>query len=81
MKYFEVPEEDCMYTQELSSLLGPPRSRPENQNPKGSTWMLPERVVWKRFCWKGAYLHGKPPSENLCNAGGGGPERVANSRC
>ena len=83
MKYFAFLTEDCMYTQELSSLLGQPPRRPESEiaqfhmDVAKSVQVILEEILLE----KTRYLHGKIPSENLCLAGGVALNVVANSRC
>jgi carbamoyltransferase len=83
LRYFAFLTEDCMYTQELSSLLGRPPRSPESEisqfhmDVAKSVQVVLEDVLLE----KTRYLHRKVPSENLCLAGGVALNVVANSRC
>jgi carbamoyltransferase len=82
MRYFAFLTENCMYTQELSSLLGSPPRRPESEITRfhkdvaKSVQVVLEEIMLE----KTRYLYGKVPSENLCMAGGVALNVVANGR-
>lgn len=83
MKYFAFLTRDCMYTEELSSLLGQPPRVPESEllqfhmDVAKSVQVVLEDVLLEKH----RYLYSKVPSENLCMAGGVALNVVANSRC
>lgn len=83
MKYFGFLTEDCMYTQELTDLLGQPPREPESEltqfhmDVAQSAQVVLEEIMLE----KTRYLYSKAPSENLCMAGGVALNVVANGRC
>jgi carbamoyltransferase len=83
MRYFGFLTEDCMYTDELVSLLGQPPREPESEltqfhmDVARSAQVVLEEILLE----KTRYLHSKFPSENLCMAGGVALNVVANGRC
>ena len=83
MKYFGFLTEDCMYTDELCSLLGQPPREPESDMSQfhmdvaRSAQVVLEEIMLE----KTRYLHTKYPSENLCMAGGVALNVVANGKC
>ena len=83
MKYFGFLTEDCMYTDELVSLLGQPPREPESEltqyhmDVACSTQVVLEEIMLE----KTRYLHTKFPSDNLCMAGGVALNVVANGKC
>jgi carbamoyltransferase len=83
MKYFAFLTEECMYTQELSSLLGQPPREPASEitqfhmDVARSVQIILEEVMLE----KTRHLHRKTGSDNLCLAGGVALNVVANSRC
>jgi carbamoyltransferase len=83
MKYFGFLSEDCMYTDELVTLLGQPPREPESEltqfhmDVARSAQVVLEEILLE----KTRYLHTKFPSENLCMAGGVALNVVANGRC
>ena len=82
MEYFAFLNEDSMFTQDLSLLLGHPPREPESeilpfhQDVARSLQVVLEEVLLEKV----RYLHSKTPSENLCMAGGVALNCVANSR-
>jgi len=82
MKYFAFLSEDCMYTQEICSLLGRSPRKPESeilpfhQDVARSLQVVLEEILLEKV----RYLYGRVPSENLCMAGGVALNCVANSR-
>jgi carbamoyltransferase len=82
MKYFAFLTEDCMYTEELSSVLGRAPREPESdisqfhQDVARSLQVVLEEILLEKV----RYLHSKAPSENLCMAGGVALNCVANGR-
>ncbi|MET0650623.1 MAG: carbamoyltransferase [Pyrinomonadaceae bacterium] len=83
MKYFGFLTEDCMYTDELTTLLGQPPRAPESElrqyhmDVARSAQVVLEEIMLE----KTRYLHSKAPSDNLCMAGGVALNVVANGRC
>lgn len=83
MKYFGFLQEDSMFTDELSSLLGAPPRAPESEilqfhmDVARSVQAVLEEILLEKV----RYLHSRVPSENLCMAGGVALNVVANSRC
>jgi carbamoyltransferase len=83
MKYFGFLSEDCMYTDELVTLLGQPPREPESEltqyhmDVARSAQVVLEEILLE----KTRYLHTKFPSENLCMAGGVALNVVANGKC
>jgi carbamoyltransferase len=83
MKYFGFLTQDCMYTDELVTLLGQPAREPESEleqfhmDVARSAQVVLEEILLE----KTRYLHSKFPSENLCMAGGVALNVVANGRC
>jgi carbamoyltransferase len=83
MKYFAFLNEDSMYTEDLSSLLGRPPRAPESEieqfhmDVARSVQAVLEEVLLEKI----KYLHSRVPSENLCMAGGVALNVVANARC
>jgi carbamoyltransferase len=83
LKYFGFLTQECMYTDELISLLGQPPREPESEltqyhmDVARSAQVVLEEVMLE----KTRYLHTKYPSENLCMAGGVALNVVANRRC
>ena len=83
MKYFGFLTEDCMYTDELISLLGQPPREPESEltqyhmDVARSAQVVLEEIMLE----KTRYLHTKFPSDNLCMAGGVSLNVVANGKC
>jgi len=83
MKYFAFLSQDCMYTEELASLLGQPPREPESElqefhmDVARSAQVVLEEIILEKV----RYLHSKVPGENLCMAGGVALNVVANSRC
>jgi carbamoyltransferase len=83
MKYFGFLTEECMYTDELVTLLGQPPREPESEMTQyhmdvaRSAQVVLEEIMLE----KTRYLHTKFPSENLCMAGGVALNVVANRRC
>lgn len=83
LKYFGFLTQECMYTDELISLLGQPPREPESEltqyhmDVARSAQVVLEEVMIE----KTRYLHSKFPSENLCMAGGVALNVVANRRC
>jgi carbamoyltransferase len=82
LKYFAFLTEDCMYTQELCSLLGHSPRKPESeilpfhQDIARSLQVVLEEILLEKV----RYLYSRVPSENLCMAGGVALNCVANSR-
>jgi len=83
MKYFGFLNAECMYTDELVSLLGQPPREPESDltqyhmDVAKSAQVVLEEILLE----KTRYLHTKFPSDNLCMAGGVALNVVANGRC
>jgi carbamoyltransferase len=83
MKYFGFLTAECMYTDELVSLLGQPPREPESDMTQyhmdvaKSAQVVLEEILLE----KTRYLHDKFPSDNLCMAGGVALNVVANGRC
>jgi carbamoyltransferase len=83
MKYFGFLTAECMYTDELVSLLGQPPREPESDltqyhmDVAKSAQIVLEEILLE----KTRYLHTKFPSDNLCMAGGVALNVVANGRC
>ena len=83
MKYFGFLTAECMYTDELVSLLGQPPREPESEltqyhmDVAKSAQVVLEEILLE----KTRYLHTKYPSDNLCMAGGVALNVVANGRC
>ncbi|HEY6804834.1 MAG TPA: carbamoyltransferase N-terminal domain-containing protein [Pyrinomonadaceae bacterium] len=83
LKYFGFLTEDCMYTDELVTLLGRPPREPESEleqfhmDVARSAQVVLEEILLE----KTRYLHSKFPSQNLCMAGGVALNVVANGRC
>ncbi len=82
-KYFDFLYHDCMYSENLTALLGQPPREPESQitqfhmDVARSAQAVLEEVMLEKV----RYLYSKAPSENLCMAGGVALNVVANSRC
>jgi carbamoyltransferase len=83
MEYFAFLNDDSMYTEELSGLLGRPPRVPESEieqfhmDVAKSVQVVLEEILLEKV----RYLHSKVPSENLCMAGGVALNVVANGRC
>ena len=83
MKYYGFLNADCMYTEELCSLLGQPPREPESEMTQfhmdvaRSAQVVLEEIMLE----KTRYLHRLVESENLCLAGGVALNVVANGRC
>jgi carbamoyltransferase len=82
MKYFAFLNEDMMYSEPLSALLGQPPRQPESeirqfhQDVARSAQFILEEILLE----KARYLYRQAPSENLCMAGGVALNCVANRR-
>lgn len=83
MKYFAFLNEDAMFTEDLSLLLGQAPRKPETEigqfhkDVAKSAQVVLEEVLLEKI----QYLHNKAASRNLCMAGGVALNVVANSRC
>jgi len=83
LRYFSFLQQDRMYSDELTDLLGvPPRSygselTPDHKDIAHSAQLVLENILLKKV----RYLHTKVASENLCMAGGVALNVVANRRC
>jgi len=83
LRYFSFLQQDRMYSDELTDLLGvPPRSygselTPDHKDIAHSAQLVLENILLKKV----RYLHTKVSSENLCMAGGVALNVVANRRC
>jgi carbamoyltransferase len=83
LKYFDFLYHDCMFSENLTALLGQPPREPESEitqfhmDVARSAQAVLEEVMLEKV----RYLHSKAPSENLCMAGGVALNVVANSRC
>lgn len=82
MKYFAFLNEDLMYAEPLTALLGQPPREPESeikqfhQDVARSAQFVLEEILLE----KARYLFRQAPSENLCMAGGVALNCVANRR-